>query len=224
MPDLTTDSLSGIGMTSQRTRDRMVERLRTQGIQNASVLRIMAATPRHLFVDEALATRAYEDTALPIGFGQTLSQPYVVARMTELLLEAGMPTSVLEIGTGSGYQAAVLAQLVPRVYTVERIGALAQRARRLLDGVGFRNIQFKLDDGHMGWLEQGPYEAILLTAAPGEIPESLLQQLTPGGRLLAPVGAGERQHLVMVTREGNIFVHRTLDAVSFVPMRAGHEA
>ncbi|OBS10698.1 protein-L-isoaspartate(D-aspartate) O-methyltransferase [Acidihalobacter prosperus] len=223
MSDLTTDALSGIGMTSQRTRDRMVDRLRAQGIQNAAVLRIMAATPRHLFVDEALATRAYEDTALPIGFGQTLSQPYVVARMTELLLEAGTPSSVLEIGTGSGYQAAVLAQLVPMVYTVERIGALAQRARHLLEGVGFRNIRFKLDDGHWGWREQGPYDAILLTAAPDEVPESLLQQLAPGGRLLAPVGSDERQRLVMVTREEKVFVHRTLDAVSFVPMRSGRE-
>lgn len=223
MPDLTAALLSGIGMTSQRTRDRMVKRLHTHGVQNQAVLQVMAATPRHLFVDEALATRAYEDMALPIGFGQTLSQPYVVARMTELLLETGTPPSVLEIGTGSGYQAAVLAQLVPNVFTVERIGGLAQRSRRLLENLGFRNIHFRLDDGHLGWVEAGPYEAILLTAAPGEIPDGLLQQLSPGGRLLAPVGTDGLQRLIMVTRENGAFVQQTLESVSFVPMRTGRE-
>lgn len=223
MPDMTSDLLNGIGMTSQRTRDRMVTRLREQGIHNAAVLRIMAATPRHLFVDEALATRAYEDTALPIGFGQTLSQPYVVAKMTGLLLESGPINKVLEIGTGSGYQAAVLGQLVPHVFTVERIGGLAQRSRRLLEGFGFRNIYFKLDDGHLGWAESGPYDAILLTAAPREVPESLLQQLGPGGRLLAPVGGEGGQQLILVTREDDLFTHRVLEEVAFVPMRAGHE-
>lgn len=223
MHDLTPGTLHGIGMTSQRTRDRMVDRLRGQGIQNEAVLSIMAATPRHLFVDEALATRAYEDTALPIGYGQTLSQPYIVARMTEVLLEAGTPHSVLEIGTGSGYQAAVLAQLVPVVYTVERIGALAQRSNRLLESFGFRNIHFKLDDGHTGWEECAPFGAVVLTAAPAEIPDTLLKQLTHTGRLLAPVGTGERQQLMLVTREEGLFVRRMLDQVSFVPMRPGRE-
>lgn len=223
MRDLTQGELHGIGMTSQRTRDRMVERLRGQGIQSESVLSIMAATPRHLFIDEALATRAYEDTALPIGYGQTLSQPYIVARMTEVLLEKGIPANVLEIGTGSGYQAAVLAQLVPAVYTVERIAALAQRSNRLLESFGFRNIHYKIDDGHAGWEEHGPYGAILLTAAPGEIPDTLLSQLANGGRLLAPVGTGERQQLMLVTREDGLFVRRMLDQVSFVPMRQGRE-
>lgn len=221
MPNLKSNILIGIGMTSQRTRDRMVERMRSQGIRNPAVLQVMAATPRHLFVDEALATRAYEDISLPIGFGQTLSQPYIVARMTELLLEENTPARVLEIGTGSGYQAAVLAQLVPQVYTVERIKALSQRAERLITEIGFRNIHFKLDDGHFGWDEKGPYEAIILTAAPDEIPDYLLQQLALGGRLLAPVGEGAHQELIMVIRERNQFVRRSLDKVSFVPMRMG---
>lgn len=223
MSDLRPNLISGIGMTSQRTRDRMVERMRSQGIRNPAVLRVMAATPRHLFVDEALATRAYEDISLPIGYGQTLSQPYIVARMTELLLEDALPSRVLEIGTGSGYQAAILAQLVPQVYTVERINALCQRAQRLISEIGFRNIHFKLDDGHFGWEEQGPYEAILLTAAPDEIPDCLLQQLALNGRLLAPVGDATHQELIMVIRERNKFVRRSLDTVSFVPMRSGQD-
>lgn len=214
----------GIGMTSQRTRDRMVARLEELGIRDPRVLAVMRATPRHLFVEEALASRAYEDTALPIGYGQTISQPYVVARMTELLLQGGRPQRVLEVGTGSGYQAAVLAQVVPAVYTVERIAALAQRARRLLLEVGFGNIRFRVSDGTWGWREEAPFDAIVLTAAPVEIPEELLSQLTPDGRLIGPVGAEGAQQLVVVRHENRGFVRQVVEPVSFVPLRRGLEA
>lgn len=215
---------SGIGMTSQRTRDRMVTRLEELGIRDPRVLAVMRATPRHLFVEEALASRAYEDTALPIGYGQTISQPYIVARMTELVLQAGRPQKVLEVGTGSGYQAAVLAQVVPVVYTVERIAALADRARRLLLEVGFSNIRFRVSDGSWGWKEDAPFDAIVLTAAPDEIPEGLLEQLTPDGRLIGPVGAEGAQQLMVVRRENRSYVRQVVEPVSFVPLRRGLEA
>ena len=214
----------GIGMTSQRTRDRMVTRLEELGIRDPRVLAVMRATPRHLFVEEALASRAYEDTALPIGYGQTISQPYIVARMTELVLQAGRPQKVLEVGTGSGYQAAVLAQVVPVVYTVERIAALADRARRLLLEVGFSNIRFRVSDGSWGWKEDAPFDAIVLTAAPDEIPEGLLEQLTPDGRLIGPVGAEGAQQLMVVRRENRSYVRQVVEPVSFVPLRRGLEA
>jgi protein-L-isoaspartate(D-aspartate) O-methyltransferase len=214
----------GIGMTSQRTRDRMVARLEELGIRDPRVLSVMRATPRHLFVEEALASRAYEDTALPIGYAQTISQPYIVARMTELVLQAGRPQRVLEVGTGSGYQAAVLAQVVPVVYTVERIAALADRARRLLLEVGFSNIRFRVSDGNWGWKEDAPFDAIVLTAAPAEIPEGLLEQLTPDGRLIGPVGVEGAQQLMVVRRENRSYVHQVVEPVSFVPLRRGLEA
>lgn len=214
----------GIGMTSQRTRDRMVARLEELGIRDPRVLSVMRATPRHLFVEEALASRAYEDTALPIGYAQTISQPYIVARMTELVLQAGRPQRVLEVGTGSGYQAAVLAQVVPVVYTVERIAALAERARRLLLEVGFNNIRFRVSDGNWGWKEEAPFDAIVLTAAPDEIPEGLLEQLTPDGRLIGPVGVEGAQQLMVVRRENRSYVRQVVEPVSFVPLRRGLEA
>ncbi len=216
------DSLDarGIGMTSQRTRERMVGRLREQGIADQAVLDVMRNTPRHLFLDEALAQRAYEDSALPIGYSQTLSQPYIVARMTELLLSAGARENVLEVGTGSGYQTAVLAQLVGRVYTTERIKPLQSKARQRLRSLRLNNVSFSHSDGGMGWDTHAPYDGIICTAAPAEIPQDLLDQLAVGGRLVIPVG-GDTQHLQVVVREANELVVETVDQVRFVPLRSG---
>ncbi len=208
-------------MTSQRTRDRLIDRLREKGIRSEAVLEVMRRTPRHLFVDEALSSRAYEDTALPIGFNQTISQPYIVARMTEALLAEGIPTKVLEVGTGSGYQAAVLAQLVPRVYTVERIDALVRSARQRFRTLELRNIQLKQSDGSWGWPQQAPFDAILVTAAPAEIPRPLLEQLADGGRLVIPVGGASGQTLTVVTRRGDVYEREDLEPVSFVPLVGG---
>jgi len=213
--------LKGSGMTSQRTRSRLVERLREQGIQNEHILDVISETPRHAFVDEALAHRAYEDTALPIGFKQTISQPYIVARMTEALLADGPVESVLEVGTGSGYQTAVLSRLVPKVYTVERIGGLLNRAKELLSTIGCRNIQFKHADGGMGWPERGPFDAIIVTASPRVIPEALIEQLSPTGRMLVPVGEARDQELVLVQRNGDEVKRQVLEAVRFVPLLSG---
>ncbi|MDV3237482.1 MAG: protein-L-isoaspartate(D-aspartate) O-methyltransferase [Gammaproteobacteria bacterium] len=213
--------IRGIGMTSQRTRDRLVERLREKGIRSEAVLEVMRRTPRHLFVDEALSSRAYEDTALPIGFNQTISQPYIVARMTEALLAGGVPEKVLEVGTGSGYQAAVLAQLVPRLYTVERIDALVRSARQRFRTLELRNVQLKQSDGSWGWPQQAPFDAILVTAAPAEIPRPLLEQLADGGRLVIPVGGASGQTLAVVTRRGNVYEREDLEPVSFVPLVGG---
>lgn len=210
----------GIGMTSQRTRDRLIERLREKGIRNEQVLEVMRRTPRHLFVDEALSSRAYEDTALPIGFNQTISQPYIVARMTEILVEI-RPQKVLEVGTGSAYQAAVLAQLVPKVYTVERILALVPLARQRLRELNLRNVSLKQSDGTWGWPQQAPFDAILVTAAPAEIPPALLEQLADGGRMVIPVGAGGGQTLAVITRTGDRYVRKDLEPVSFVPLVGG---
>ncbi len=212
--------LKGIGMTSQRTRERLVQRLIEQGITNQAVLEVMRSTPRHLFLDEAMAHRAYEDTALPIGYQQTLSQPYIVARMTELLLAGGSCDNVLEIGTGSGYQTAVLAQLVGQVYSVERIKPLLDRARPRLRQLKLRNLQLRHADGCLGWADKGPFDGILSAAAPEEVPQELLQQLAPGGRLVIPVG-GSSQYLRVITREAEGFASETLDAVRFVPLRPG---
>jgi len=212
--------IRGIGMTSQRTRDRLIERLREKGIRNEQVLEVIRRTPRHLFVDEALSSRAYEDTALPIGFNQTISQPYIVARMTEILL-ATNPQKVLEIGTGSAYQAAVLAQLVPKVYTVERILAMVPLARQRLRELNLRNVSLKQSDGTWGWPQQAPFDAILVTAAPAEIPKALLDQLVDGGRLVIPVGAGSAQTLAVITRRGDQFDRENVESVSFVPLVGG---
>lgn len=213
----------GIGMTSQRTRDRMVERMRAQKIRNQQVLSAMRKIPRHLFVDEALASRAYEDTALPIGLNQTISQPYIVARMTELLLENGTPKTVLEVGTGSGYQTAVLASLVPHVYSVERLGQLQQRARRCLQKLDLHNIEYLHSDGGWGWLDHAPYEAILVTAAPDEISSGLLEQMAPGGVMVIPVGASNNQQLTKVIYTEQGFEAEAIEAVSFVPLLKGSQ-
>ena len=210
-------------MTSQRTRDRLVDRLREKGITDDRVLEIMRTTPRHLFIDEALAHRAYEDSSLPISQGQTISQPYIVARMTELLFEKSVPDFVLEVGTGSGYQSAVLSRLVPKVYTVERISGLLDKARQVHREIAFRNIYSKHSDGSWGWPEHAPYPAIMVTAAPEKIPESLLEQLAIGGRMVIPVGtvAGD-QKLKLITRVSvTDFEEQTLSAVRFVPLLDG---
>ncbi len=213
--------VSGVGMTSQRTRNRLTDRLREQGIVNEAVLQVMASTPRHLFVDEALAHRAYEDTALPIGNSQTISQPYIVARMTELLLQDVPPTSVLEVGTGSGYQTAILAQLMDQVFTVERISALLDRALGRFRQLGLHQIKSKYDDGHLGWAEKGPFDAIIVTASPREVPAALLAQLRAGGRLIIPVGDAETQTLTLVTRRDDGFETTSVEPVRFVPLLGG---
>jgi protein-L-isoaspartate(D-aspartate) O-methyltransferase len=207
-------------MTSQRTRERLIQRLVEQGISNQDVLDVIRTTPRHLFLDEAMAHRAYEDVALPIGYQQTLSQPYIVARMTELLLAGGPCDRVLEIGTGSGYQTAVLARLVGEVYSVERIKPLQQKARQRMRQLKLRNVLMQHSDGGLGWEERGPFDGILAAAAPERIPEGLLQQLAPGGRLVIPVGA-ERQHLQLVSRTHEGFETEIVEEVRFVPLRSG---
>ena len=212
--------VNGIGMTSQRTRDRLVERLRAEGIRNSVVLNVIGKTPRHLFVDEALASRAYEDTALPIGYNQTISQPYIVAAMTQLIIE-NKPQKVLEVGTGSGYQAAVLAALVPKVYTVERIKPLAVLARQRFRQMGLRNVRASHTDGSVGLPEFAPYDAIIVTAATETIPEALLEQLADTGRLVIPVGGRERQTLSLITRHDDGYKRRDLDPVVFVPLLSG---
>lgn len=215
-------SKTGIGMTSQRTRDRLATRLQSKGIEDNRVLSAIRSTPRHLFVDEALASRAYEDTALPIGYGQTISQPYIVAKMTEVLLANSPAQSVLEVGTGSGYQAAVLAQLVNKVYTVERIRELFDQSRDRLRKLSYRNIRFKWSDGSWGWQEYAPYDAIMVTAAAQEIPESLLQQLNVGGCMVLPLGAsGGEQQLLLVKRTASQFERHLLETVYFVPLVQG---
>ena len=212
---------SGIGMTSQRTRERLIQRLYEEGLSNAQVLEVIRRTPRHLFVDEALAHRAYEDTALPIGHNQTISQPYMVGRMTELLLAAGPLDKVLEIGTGSGYQTAVLAQLVERVFSVERIQGLQDRAKERLAELKLRNVVFRWGDGWEGWNALGPYNGIIVTAAAAQVPQALLDQLAPGGRLVIPVGSGDVQQLLLIVREEDGFSRHVLDAVRFVPLLNG---
>ncbi len=218
---MTDSDLLGIGFTSRRTRERLVRRLADAGITDERVLMAMAETPRHIFVDEALAHRAYEDTALPIGQGQTISQPYVVARMTEALLAHGIPDSVLEIGTGCGYQAAILARLVPRVYSVERIKPLLDKARERLRRLGVNNVQLKHADGSFGWPDKGPFAGILAAAAPRSVPEGLLQQLAVDGRLVMPVGQGDVQDLLRIRRTASGFEREVLEQVRFVPLLSG---
>ena len=210
----------GSGMTSQRVRDRLVDRLRDNGIADERVLNAIRTVPRHLFVDEALAMRAYEDTALPIGHGQTISQPWVVAKMTEALLQVA-PSRVLEIGTGSGYQAAVLAALGLEVHTVERIGELLRTARKRFRQLGM-NVRSKHDDGRIGWPENGPFDAILVTAGAPAVVDALTDQLAPGGRLIAPVGGATSQVLLQIDRtaDGRL-EQRELAPVVFVPLRSG---
>jgi protein-L-isoaspartate(D-aspartate) O-methyltransferase len=208
-------------MTSQRARDRLVERLAAEGIRDRRVLDVMRQLPRHLFIDEALASRAYEDTALPIGQGQTISQPWVVARMTEALIEPKLPRRVLEIGTGSGYQCAVLAMLVERVYTVERIDELLRNARRRFRKLGLANIRSRHDDGRLGWPDEGPFDGIIVTAAGAVLEPALLDQLAPDGCLVAPVGPPGRQDLLRIRAGEHGFVSEVLGAGSFVPLLGG---
>jgi len=214
----------GIGMTSQRTRDRLISRLQQQGIDDERVLDAMRRVPRHIFVDEALAHRAYEDTALPIGFGQTISQPYIVALMTELLLQDGMPSSVLEIGTGCGYQTAILATIFPQVYSVERIEALYQQARRRLAELEFYNVQLRHTDGTGGWPNPSyRFDRIIMTAACSEIPEALIAQLNPDGVMVLPFDDGVSQTMTKITRSRDGLVSETLGKVVFVPLLPGME-
>jgi len=208
----------GIGMTSQRTRERLVQRLREEGIRDERVLESIRRVPRHLFVDEALASRAYENTALPIGHGQTISQPYIVALMTERLMAGGRLKKVLEVGTGSGYQTAVLANLVDKLYTVERIEPLMKQARRRLRELGHPNVQVKLSDGSWGWKEHAPYDGIIVTAAPAAVPQSLIEQLAPGGRLVIPVGGPTMQELLLIQNTDKGVVQERLELVNFVPL------
>ena len=213
--------LDGIGMTSMRTRNRLITRLREQGIVNEDVLDVITATPRHLFVDEALAHRAYEDDALPIGHNQTLSRPYIVAKMTELLLEKGTPKRVLEVGTGSGYQMSILAQLVDELYSVERIKPLLDKARQRARMLKLNNVRFQHADGGFGWPQQGPYDAILSAAAPRQVPEELLEQLAIGGRLIMPIGDARQQQLIVIDKTQEGLHEQVIEAVNFVPLLAG---
>ena len=215
--------MRGIGMTSQRTRERLVRRLEQEGIANGDVLQAMRNTPRHIFVDEALASRAYEDVSLPIGHGQTISQPFIVARMSEALLAAGPLHKVLEVGTGSGYQTAVLAQLVDQVYSVERIRALQMQARTRLMSLRLNNVHYKYADGSWGWPEEAPYDGIMVTAAPLETPLSLLEQLAAGGRLVIPTGGSQEQQLLLYVRTRDGFECEELHKVRFVALRGGRE-
>ena len=208
-------------MTSQRSRDRLVRQLRDMGIESETVLASIRSTPRHIFIDEALASRAYDNTALPIGQNQTISQPYIVARMTEALLEAGDLDKVLEIGTGCGYQTAILAQLARRVYSIERIEVLLAGARERFHTLNYRNIKAKYGDGTRGWPEHAPFQGILVSAAPAKIPDALMEQLAVGGRIIIPIGHSGGQQLLSVVRTRTGFVEKNLDPVSFVPMLKG---
>ena len=215
------ESQRGIGMTSERTRKRLIERLKEQGIKSRIVLDRIKKVPRHIFVDEALSSRAYEDTALPIGHGQTISQPYIVARMTEVLLSNVNGNKILEIGTGCGYQTAVLSPFFKKIYSVERINPLLIKTKRRLRSLGIYNVNYRHDDGWNGWEKYGPYDGIIIAAAAPQVPEKLLQQLGIGGTLIMPFGEKEKQELVIVYRDGDIFDYKRLGAVSFVPLIKG---
>jgi protein-L-isoaspartate(D-aspartate) O-methyltransferase len=212
-------SHTGIGMTSARTRDRLVQRLREQGIHDLRVLERIRSLPRHIFVDEALASRAYEDTALPIGWGQTISQPYIVARMTQALLSGGLPTKVL--GFGCGYQTAVLAPFAEKIFSIERVEPLVAPTRERLKELQVRNVKLKHGDGMKGWPTQAPFDGIIVAAAPLAVPDALVNQLAIGGRLVVPVGPDGQQQLLRITRRENGIHREMLGAVSFVPMLAG---
>jgi protein-L-isoaspartate(D-aspartate) O-methyltransferase len=214
--------LRGAGLTSQRSRDQLAAALRESGIADPRVIDVLRNLPRHHFIDQALHARAYENTALPIGHGQTISQPWVVARMTEALLEFGVPQRVLEIGTGSGYQAAVLAALVPEVFTVERIEELLRQARRRFRQLGLTNLRSRHDDGKLGWPDQAPFDGIILTAAGDTVPSRIIDQLSPAGVLVAPVGSPSHQTLIRMRGDGHgDFALEELGAVSFVPLLGG---
>ena len=213
----------GIGMTSQRARNRLVDQLRRMGIETEAVLEVMRTTPRHLFVDEALASRAYENTALPIGFGQTISQPYIVAAMTAALYTTGPLTRVLEVGAGCGYQTAVLAQLAGRVFSVERLAALANKLLSRLMEMRITNVRVRHGDGYQGWPAYAPYDAILVAAAPVTVPAALLEQLAVGGRLIIPVGRAGHQQMCLYTRDEQGISETLLERVSFVPLVEGLE-
>ncbi len=216
-------NLQGIGMTSRRARNRLLETLREMGIQSEIVLEVISNIPRHIFVDEALASRAYENTALPIGHNQTISQPYIVARMTEALLEGGKLENVLEIGTGCGYQTSVLASLADKVFSIERIDALLEKTRERMRLLKYYNVRIKHGDGNIGWPDRGPFDGIIVTAAPLGVPEKLLEQLTIGGRLVIPVGQSGKQQLLRITRTETEYEQELLDSVSFVPMLDGKQ-
>lgn len=225
---MTQIDLEGVGMTSRRTRNRLVARLRKAGIADERVLDAIASVPRHIFVDEALAHRAYEDSALPIGHGQTISQPYVVAAMTAAILGEGPgnggPRRVLEIGTGCGYQTAILATLVERVFTMERIGSLLERARDRLGALGIRNVRFRHADGNVGWREEAPFDAVLVTAGATHVPDAVMEQVADGATLVIPVGNGDVQELKRLERMGDAWRQETLEHVRFVPMLRGVQA
>jgi protein-L-isoaspartate(D-aspartate) O-methyltransferase len=210
-------------MTSQRTRERLIRRLTEQGIANQQVLDVIRNTPRHIFLDEALSHKAYEDTALPIGFSQTLSQPYIVAKMTEILLSSGPLNRVLEIGTGSGYQATILSQLVSEIHTVERIEPLLIKAKEKFRRLRLTNIEASLSDGSFGWEKKAPYNGIITTAAPQSIPKGLLEQLAPDGILVIPIGGTDSQDLTIVRRIGDSFEfdQEIIEKVKFVPLLGG---
>lgn len=220
-------NLAGIGMTSQRTRERLIGRLLEQGIKHWGVLDVVRSTPRHIFLDEALSHRAYEDVALPIGYNQTISQPYIVAKMTETVLDnhpalvQGKLGNVLEVGTGCGYQTAIIASLAKKVYSVERIKPLLEKARNNIRVLGLNNVQFKHADGSMGWKEKGPFDAIIAAAAPQNVPQELLEQLADGGRLIIPVGGETTQELRLITRQGDEFHSQVVATVRFVPLFVG---
>lgn len=214
-------AVAGSGMPAQRSRERLVRRLADAGIGDRRVLEALRQLPRHLFVDEALSSHAYDDAALPIGHGQSISQPYTVARMTEALLECGCRSTVLEIGTGSGFQTAVLASLVRRVYSVERLSALWQRADARLRALRLRNVRLRHGDGNLGWPEYAPFEGILITAAASGVPRLLAEQLAPGGRMVLPIRRGNEQVLLRLTRNSTGFRHEVLESVTFVPLLGG---
>ncbi len=215
------DSFDGIGMTSRRTRERLVERLRSEGIRDPRILEAIRAVPRHIFVDEALASRAYEDTALPIGAGQTISQPFVVARMTEALVAGGVLDRVLEIGAGCGYQTAILTRFAAKVYSVERLETLLNQARERMHALAIHNVRMRHGDGNEGWPEYAPFDGILVAAAPPSIPEALIDQLAEGGRLVIPVGGTGAQDLKLVTKINGEVNEQVLEKVAFVPMVSG---
>lgn len=214
-------SHTGIGMTSARTRDRLVQRLREQGITDLRVLERVRVLPRHIFVDEALSSRAYEDTALPIGWGQTISQPFIVARMTEALLAGGPLGKVLEIGTGCGYQTAMLAPFAEKIFSIERVEPLLLKAKERAKELEIRNVRFRHGDGMKGWPTQAPFDGIIAAAAPLTMPEALVQQLAPGGRLIVPVGPEGQQQLIRLTRRENGIHREVLGPVAFVPLLGG---
>ena len=216
------NNISGIGMTSARTRNRLVSRLKDQGITSNEVLEQILNVPRHLFVDEALSTRAYEDTALPIGMGQTISQPYIVAKMTEALFQNNKRNKILEIGTGCGYQTAVLSSFYKIIYSVERIPEILRKTKKRLRNLNIYNVNFRLGDGWEGWSKYAPYDGIIVSAAANEVPKNLLKQLIDGGVLVIPIGASGKQELQLIEKNDKIFKYTSLGYVSFVPLIKGH--